>query len=372
MPPFQLPLLEPHRAALETCVYCPKLSRAACPVSNAEGSETLTPWGKMSLAYFGARGDVPVDGQHAEPAWACTGCFACRERCEHKNEVATVLNDARAEYFARDAAPAPAKRIAREWSERAAQSEALSKALEREQGEGSSGLLLLIGCSYLRHAPDEARDALIAVEALTRTKAKLVHLCCGLPLLYAGDRIGFVQAATRFAQSVARADRLIVVDPGCARTLLVEYPRAGIEISLQQASKPELFVDLAFSHLASLHRIPTPLGEVPRYHDPCQLGRGLSRFQEPRALIARITGYPPREFSRSREAADCSGGGGLLPQTWPSSSRAIAEARIAEHEEHGGGPLITACAQSLKRFRSAGAKDVMDLATLIRKSITAT
>jgi Fe-S oxidoreductase len=70
-------MLEPHRAALETCVYCPKLSRAACPVSNAEHSETVTPWGKMSLAYFAARGDVPVDAVHAAPAWACTGCYAC-------------------------------------------------------------------------------------------------------------------------------------------------------------------------------------------------------------------------------------------------------------------------------------------------------
>src|SRR6201999_1099365 len=61
VPPLRPPLLEPHRAALETCVYCPKLSRAACPVSNVEHSETVTPWGKMSMAYFAARGDVPLD-----------------------------------------------------------------------------------------------------------------------------------------------------------------------------------------------------------------------------------------------------------------------------------------------------------------------
>ncbi len=363
MASFQLPLLEPQRAALETCVYCPKLSRAACPVSNAEGSETLTPWGKMSLVYFGARGDIPIDGSHAEPAWACSACFGCRERCEHKNEVATVLNEARAEFFVRGAAPEAAKRVAGAWEEKSAETEALSKALARECGEGGGDISLLVGCSYLRHAPAEARDALMATNALTHQKAKLIHACCGLPLLYAGDRKGFVRAAQAFSQAVSDAKRLIVVDPGCARTLLVEYPRLGIEFKTSQ--KIELFVDLAFSSLASLRSLPK-LMEAPRYHDPCQLGRGLSRYQEPRAVIARITGHPPREFSRSKEAADCSGAGGLLPQTRPEGSKAIAQARIADHEAQGGGPLITACAQSLKRFRSAGAKDVIDLATLVR------
>ena len=65
--PLRLPLLEPHRSALEKCVYCPKLSRAACPVSNVEASETVTPWGKMSMAFFAARGDVPIDVEHAAP-----------------------------------------------------------------------------------------------------------------------------------------------------------------------------------------------------------------------------------------------------------------------------------------------------------------
>src|SRR5271166_3817655 len=90
-----LPVLEPRRAALEKCVFCPKLCRSACPVSNAEPRETITPWGKMSLTWMAAHGDVPVDGAHAAPAWACTGCHACREVCDHKNPVADVLLDAR-------------------------------------------------------------------------------------------------------------------------------------------------------------------------------------------------------------------------------------------------------------------------------------
>ena len=77
-------MLEGRRDALEKCVFCPKLCRSACPVSNAEPRETLTPWGKMSAAWMAAHGDVPADGSHAAPAWACTACYGCREACDHQ------------------------------------------------------------------------------------------------------------------------------------------------------------------------------------------------------------------------------------------------------------------------------------------------
>src|ERR1700744_3339075 len=90
-----LPLLEPRRDALEKCVFCPKLCRDACPVSNAEPRETLTPWGKMTTAWMAAHGDVPAAAPSAAPAWACTACGACQTACEHHNPVADTLLDAR-------------------------------------------------------------------------------------------------------------------------------------------------------------------------------------------------------------------------------------------------------------------------------------
>lgn len=363
MDSLKLPLLEPHKTTLEKCVYCPKLSRAACPVSNVEGNETVTPWGKMSMAYFAARGDVPIDTPHADPAWACSACYACRERCDHKNEVATVLTDARAEMFERGAAPEGARGVAERWEARSAEAARALEEIEREEGDGASAesVRVLVGCGYARHAPDVARDAMRAVRALTGRPARAVRACCGLPLLYAGDRKGFQDAARRLAEEVAGADRVITVDPGCARALLVEYPRIG-------APKVEatLFVDLALAELSRLKPLPMER-EAVRYHDPCQLGRGLNRFAEPRAVLARITGRPPQEFLRNRLAAECSGAGGILPVTRPASSNLIAEARIAEHRALGGGLLVTACAQSLRRFRASG-EDAADLVSLVARA----
>ena len=360
MTPLRLPTLEPHRAALETCTYCPKLSRASCPVSNAEHSETLTPWGKMSLAYFAARGDVPIDHDHAAPAWACTGCYACGERCDHKNEVAAALTDARAELFAAGVAPEGAQRVAARFGERAIEVEEAIEGLD--PGPATPGATaVLIGCTYARKLPEIAGDALRATRALVGGPVRAVRSCCGLPLLQAGDRAGFVAAARRLASEIASATRLVAVDPGCARTLLVEYSKADVAIP-----KAELFVDLAARSKSRLR----PMEGAPayRYHDPCQLGRGLGRYDEPRAILAQIGGRAPDEMQRARGEADCSGGGGLLPATRPLGSRAIAEARVAEHRARGGGVLVTACAESLRRFRASG-EPAEDIASLIARAL---
>ena len=370
MTSLRLPLLEPHRAALETCVYCPKLSRAACPVSNAEASETVTPWGKMSMAYFAARGDVPVDVVHAAPAWACTSCYACREACDHKNEVAPALLDARAEMMRLGAAPYAARAVVARWPERQEAHAAAVAEMESERAEaetdgaakaGREPAAVLIGCGYVERSPEVAKDALRAAAFLLDRPVRPVRACCGLPLLYAGDRDGFADAVILLAREVASAPAFVAIDPGCARALLVEAPRVGVEVS-----RPEIFVDLAARSLERLRPIEGA-GAV-RYHDPCQLGRGLGRYEEPRAILARITGAAPERFLRERAQGECSGGGGLLPATRPESSRAIADARIAEHREQGGGTLVTACASSLQRFRSRG-EAAEDLVSLVARAI---
>ena len=364
-----LPLLETHRRSLETCVFCPKLCRAACPVSNAEANETVTPWGKMSVAYFGARGDVPLDREHAATAWACTGCYACRDRCTHENPVAKVLLDARAEAFSRGVAPAEARGVVERWHARAPE---ITRAVELVAAQtdtdrsAETDVAVLVGCGYARRFPEVARDAVRVTAQLASAKVRPVRACCGLPLLHAGDREGFAAAARRFAAEVERAPRVVAVDPGCARALLEEYPRAGVRLP-----RIELFVDLAAGERARLrgleeHEIAAVAGAegtTVRWHDPCQLGRGLGRFDEPRAVLERIV-PEVAGFQRERASGECSGGGAMLPVARPATSRAIAEERIGEHRRAGGGLLVTHCASSLHRFRSAG-EAAQDLVTLV-------
>ncbi|HEY1956419.1 MAG TPA: (Fe-S)-binding protein [Polyangiaceae bacterium] len=331
----QLPVLEARRRELETCVYCPKLCRSACPVSNAEPRETLIPWGKMSTAYFAARGDVPLDESHAAPAWACTGCFACREACDHRNEVGPTLFDARDALMQKGLGPAAAKKTLGSFG---------SERSPSIRGKTA----VLVGCLYDRKLPEIAQSA-GSVAAKLLGDVALERACCGLPLRMAGDKRRFEEHGAQF-----RGREIVAVDPGCAMALR----EAGAHVTL------------LVEHVAA--RVGELLegdGErAMRWHDPCQLGRGLGIYDAPRTVLTRALGRAPLEFDLRRERAECSGAGGLLPLTMPETSRAIANKRVADAD---GAPIVTACASSVLRFRSVGA-DVVDLMSVVDQKLPPT
>jgi Fe-S oxidoreductase len=356
-----LPVLEQRRAALEKCVFCPKLCRAACPVSNADPRETVTPWGKMSLAWMAAHGDVPLDRSHVSPAWACTGCYACRELCDHRNPVADVLLDARAAAVSHRVAPAGALRVLARFAQHDVETRLASRRLAAHAPAGTvtarPRTALLVGCGYARAAPAEALHAIEAAAALTRGAVALVDACCGLPLRLAGDLDAFRGHARAVARSLEASGhtRLLIVDAGCALTLRRRYPEA--DVALPRTLRTELLVELAAEALASLRPLPSgDVDEPVRWHDPCQLGRGLGVFDAPRSVLARALGRPPDEFQASREHAVCSGAGGLLPSTMPETSRSIARDRLQDAARDGGGRVVTACASSLIAFRKSAAE----------------
>jgi Fe-S oxidoreductase len=365
-PMRRLPTLEPHRRALETCVFCPKLCRSACPVSNAEPRETITPWGKMSMSYFAAQGDVASGEAFARPAWACTSCMACRESCDHRNDVATTLLAARAAFVAAGTAPPAATRtIARFAAHQQATRRAVRELGTHPSVRPDASAALLIGCGYARALPGEARDAIDAASALAGGPVALVEACCGLPLLHAGDDAGFARQALVLADETARRSLLLVADAGCGMALRTRYPTAmatlspTVELLVERAAR-----DLGrLTHAGDARREAGPV----RLHDSCQLGRGLGIYEAPRAVLTRALGRAPDEFDARRERAGCSGAGGLLPRTMPETAKAIAKARLAEHARAGGGRVVTSCAASLLAFRKAGA-EADDLSTWIARA----
>lgn len=360
--PRQLPLLDPERDKLELCVYCPKLCRAACPVSNAEPRETLIPWGKMSTAYFVARGDLPLTDDAAATAWACTACHGCSKRCDHANPVAETLGRAREAFFARGHAPREAVRAARGFASHVARTRKATERLSASRHTSPSGKPLLVGCAYARALPEVAADIVRVAAFVSGGPVRLIRGCCGVPLLHAGDRPGFERAARALLDEVGESPELLVADPGCGAALVRDYPRVGQE----PRPRVTMLVKAARTKLAALR----PVADAPplRYHESCQLGRGLGLHDEPRALLARLTGRPPEELEDHALHGGCSGAGGLLPTTMPDVARAIAQARADEHRAAGGGTLVTGCAKSLLSLRRTGAT-VEDLHTWLARGL---
>ena len=360
----RLPQLQARKAVLERCVFCPKLCRSACPVSNVDTRETVTPWGTMSMAYFVANESVALADTFAKPAWACTGCFGCREHCDHKNDVTGTLFEARSALVENGLGPEGAKRTL----DRFVASPPALGNIARDPAASShvsaaSKIAILVGCEYARHAPDRAREAIRATAKLTGSSVAPLDVCCGAPLLYAGDKKRFAQQGEALAQALKHVDRLVVIDAGCASALRVHHASFGNAMPVPV----EHFTELAASKLGML-KANGASGENVRWHDPCQLGRGLGVYDAPRAILSRILGRAPGEFERKRADARCSGAGGLLPLTMPDVARGIAKQRVEDHARSGGGTIVTACASSARSFAKAGA-DVVDIVTLVDKAL---
>jgi Fe-S oxidoreductase len=255
VPPFRvLPLLKERRRELETCVYCPKLCRSACPVSNAEPREALTPWGKMSGSYFVANDRVEAHASFTLLPWACTGCRACAGACDHKNPVADTLTDARAAMFASGLAPGAAVRVSKSFAEKQKTLDALTAEAKKRHDLGDGGSIgILAGCTYLRKTPDVADDAIASTIALSNERATLVSSCCGASLAMAGDREGQRAALKALAAETRALKRLVVADPGCAHAIKHGAETLGIEI----APRISLVIELAAE---SLEKLASPSG----------------------------------------------------------------------------------------------------------------
>jgi Fe-S oxidoreductase len=233
---------------------------------------------------------------------------------------------------------------------------------------------LVVGCAYLRAAPREAEDAVAAASAVAGGPVDVVDACCGLPLLHAGDAEGFAMQAREVARSLGRYERVLVADAGCAQALKQRYPRAGVALG----ARLETLVEAAADVLDRLGTVGAG-GERVRWHDPCQLGRGLGVYEAPRLVLTRALGHAPEELDERREEALCSGAGGLLPTTMPEVARGIADARMVAHARAGGGRVVTACASSLLALRRAAQRSrrihgvgpaVDDLVTWIARALS--
>ena len=186
---------------------------------------------------------------------------------------------------------------------------------------------------------------------------------------------GFALHARDVARSLAKYDRVGVADAGCALALSRRYVAA--EAPLRPTV--ETLVEVAARRLDALTtigaRAPSRRAdeeEPIRWHDPCQLGRGLGIYDAPRVVLTRVLGRPPDELPDRRERALCSGAGGLLPSTMPPTARAIADARLQAHARAGGGRIVTACASSLialRRRAESTSVAVDDLTTWIARSV---
>lgn len=371
------------------CAYCPKMCTSACPVSEAEARETVTPWAKMSLVHLARAGQVSLGEPRAQQALeACTGCGACAEKCAHGNPVAETL------FVARGASGSMRAARFREAFVQTGDVKGRDhrRVLDGLTRDAAARIAYFPGCAQVGVADggDRVRRDLRALERALGATVSACDLgppeegkaqCCGYPL-YVDGQLDLVEENFRRLANTLRGHELVVTpDPGCAYMLTTVFKALGAPALAPgahdgrdgrdgRAPSARIFpavlplVEVLSQHAERFAGAAKDV--VVRYHDPCYLARRGRSTEAPRRLLHAATGRWPLEFHRNRDDAVCSGSGGLYPVSNPEGARTMARRRVtqdpAAHEAAEW--VVTACPSARRGFERAGVP-VVDVVEMV-------
>lgn len=396
-----------HRKALETCHYCANLCRSRCPVAQAEAIEPAVPTFKMKLALWTAEGHVPLDQGAATAFYKCTGCLNSRSSCRHDVAVDSPLREARQRSVKAGVAPASVSSLKEKYQRCGSPySVDLKTELEQQLGELSLNVktaakgrvTLAPSCASIARDAAEVKASARVLDKVHGEKLDIVAPgCCGYPLYEMGLQDEFEEQAKRYFQGVKDSERLIVTSPTCAWLLRFVYPSLGLELpeshpmaveldhhrdSLQrwseekQRGESEAKSGLGEAHIEEDAAEAATLNEEPGaldilYHDACFMGRRLGYYEEPRRVLAAVTGIWPREMENKKEHSLCSGAGAGYRWTHPESSLEVARQCLNQAPEgRKSSTLVSACPSSRQQFRAVdGEQKAASLAEIVAERI---
>ncbi len=354
------------RKTIDMCRHC-FMCRHANPTFLVTKLDAHTPRGyALGLSRIDD-GLASWDTDLAAKLYQSTMDGLCSELCEFDWREDLVVQAGRVGAVRHGVAPATALRAAdRRISGDPAIFASPPIASDRLDRQGAE-ILFLTGLDARERAP----------ETISATAAILDHLGCDWTAMSAETdpgidlwELGFDDDATaageRFTAALTRLSpsRIVSGSSRVVRALREPLPStlvvsAGVEhLSEFLAARVSAPEDTGAAEGASFG----PMA----YHDPCSLGRRLGVYEEPRAVIKKITGTVPAEFFHSHAEAECCGDGGLLPETDPELAARLAAAQLARLPE-GVDTVVTACPGCKAQLAGAAAGEiaVTDLSELV-------
>jgi Fe-S oxidoreductase len=234
-----------------------------------------------------------------------------------------------------------------------------SKVAARD-GSGDSGVL---------------RDAVLVLQQLGQEIGYLGNdePCCGAPMYHTGLQKEFgANSEIAYSKLKAAGVRMVIgIVPSCTHALKNVFPKFinGYDITIRH------FIEVAAENMKKgQFRLPHKVKVA--YHDPCQLGRYMGLFEQPRHVLNSIGNVELVEPEwTAGEWSTCCGGGGGFEVVFPEIAGTLAKGRVKELAETGADIIATQCPgclmqlkEGLRHFKDRKI-EVMDLATLLAKAI---
>jgi len=342
--------------ALGLCTYCPSLCRHACPVATAEGSDTVSPWGMMSLARHVRAGKVEADADVMRTLRACNGCGACTNACLHENDVMSALVHVRADIVRAK----PELAVVAGVSPMAALASAGTADVDvglfsglgaRSRYEERPAVSLVPGRGALPDAVLQVLSLCDRLDVDALAWGELARLDLGYDAWFSGDHATFVELAKKAHAASAGARDLVVMSAEALFLLREVYPRFGFSIGAEILHVSEMLLPLLAG--AVVRRVA---GRV-AYHESCHLSRHLGVRDVPRQVLRRVLVGPLHELPKRAEITGCCGGTGRTGAR-TTTTEGMADIILEAATDAGFERLVSFSTECVEALRAAQARRV--------------
>jgi Fe-S oxidoreductase len=188
-------------------------------------------------------------------------------------------------------------------------------------------------------------------------------ICCGRPLQLTGEEDAAKQLFEKNLKMIEKCGATILVTscPICAKVFNDSY---NLKIPIYHHSQYLL-------KLAKESRLHFNKSDIQiTYHDPCELGRGLGVYDEPRELLGLAGNLV--ESANSRENSLCCGGSLGITNISQEQRETIASITLSELSADKVDVVATACPLCKKTFKSASENTkIADISEIMLDSINA-
>jgi len=166
--------------------------------------------------------------------------------------------------------------------------------------------------------------------------------CCGNPLIMTGQ-LQLAREMARNNYERLKGKRVVTSCPGCFRCFEHEYPKLlGEEYKLDAYHTVEIVTELIEDGELKFKKKGKTKEKI-TYHDPCELGREMKMFDEPRIVLEAIPGIELVEMVRNQEKTWCCGGGGVVKAVNYDMAVDIGKDKVEEALATGAKRIVSAC-----------------------------